>query len=109
MGVILYSHGNKTHFHNKGCALGVILEETVFGTQKWSIDHSIFSLLGAGGGEGHLEVLFLVVFLCQVAGTHKTTMFMKKGELQPHHCLRSGHLLDMTVKWPIQPCCVKFL
>ena len=64
MGVILHSHGNKTHFHNKGCALGVILEVMVFGTQKWSIDHSIFSLLGAGGGEGNLEVLFLVVFLC---------------------------------------------
>ena len=64
MGVILYSHGNKFHFHNKGCALGVILEVTVFGTQKWSIDQSIFSLLGAGGGEGNLEVLFLVVFLC---------------------------------------------
>ena len=41
MGVILYSHGNKTRFHNKGCALSVILEVTVFGTQKWSIDHSI--------------------------------------------------------------------
>ena len=37
MGVILYSHGNKTHFHNKGCALGVILEVTVFGTQKWPL------------------------------------------------------------------------
>ena len=45
-------------------ALGVILEVTVFGTQKWSIDHSIFSLLGAGSGKGNLEVLFLVVFLC---------------------------------------------
>lgn len=64
MGVILYCHENKSHFHNKGCALGVILEVTVFGTQKWSIDQSIFSLLGAGGGEGNLEVLFLVVFLC---------------------------------------------
>ena len=64
MGVILYCHGNKSHFHNKGCALGVILEMTVFGTQKWSIDQSIFSLLGEEGGEGNLEVLFLVVFLC---------------------------------------------
>ena len=61
MGVILYSHGNKSHFHNKGCALGVILEVTVFGTQKWSIDQSIFSLLGEEGGEGNLEVLSLVV------------------------------------------------
>ena len=41
-----------------------ILEVTVLGTQKWSIDHCISSLLGAGGGEGNLEVLFLVVFLC---------------------------------------------
>ena len=26
---------------------------------------------------------------------------MKEGELQPHHCLRPGHLFDMTVKWPV--------
>ena len=27
----------KTHFHKKGCALGLILKVRVFGTQKWSI------------------------------------------------------------------------
>lgn len=48
-------------------------------------------------------------YAIQVAGTYKTKMFMKEGELQRHHCLRSGHLFDMTVKWPIQLCYVKFL
>ena len=32
---IFHSHAIKTHFHKKGCALGLILEVRVFGTQKW--------------------------------------------------------------------------
>ena len=31
------SHANKTHFHKKGCALGLILKVRVFGTRKWPI------------------------------------------------------------------------
>ena len=31
-----HSHA-KTHFHKKGCALGLILKVRVFGTRKWSI------------------------------------------------------------------------
>ena len=30
-------HANKTHFHKKGCALGLILKVRVFGTRKWPI------------------------------------------------------------------------
>ena len=37
MEMILHSHANKTHFHKKGCALGLILKLRVFGTQKWPI------------------------------------------------------------------------
>ena len=37
MEMILYSHANKTHFHKKDCALGLILKVRVFGTRKWSI------------------------------------------------------------------------
>ena len=29
------SHANITHFHKKGCALGLILKVRVFGTRKW--------------------------------------------------------------------------
>ena len=32
-----YSHANKTHYHKKGCALGLILKVRVFETQKWPI------------------------------------------------------------------------
>ena len=32
-----HSHANKTHFHNKGCALGLLLKVRVLGTQKWPI------------------------------------------------------------------------
>ena len=37
MEMIFHSHANKTHFHKKGCALGLILKERVFGTRKWPI------------------------------------------------------------------------
>ena len=30
-------HANKTHFHKKGGALGLISKVGVFGTQKWPI------------------------------------------------------------------------
>ena len=36
----LYSHANKTHFHKKGCALGLILKMNVLGTQKWPIEQT---------------------------------------------------------------------
>ena len=32
---IFHSHANNTHFHKKGCALGLILKVRVFGTRKW--------------------------------------------------------------------------
>ena len=37
MEMIFHSHANKTHFHKKGCALGLILKVRVFGTQRWPI------------------------------------------------------------------------
>ena len=32
-----YEYANKTHFHHKGFALGLVLKVTVFGTRKWLI------------------------------------------------------------------------
>ena len=37
MEMSFHSHANKTHFHKKGCALGLILKVTDFGTRKWAI------------------------------------------------------------------------
>ena len=37
MEIIFHSHANKTHFHKKGCALGLILKVRVFGTRRWPI------------------------------------------------------------------------
>ena len=37
METIFHSHASKTHFHKKGCALGLILKVRVFGTRKWPI------------------------------------------------------------------------
>ena len=35
--LIFHSHANKTHFHKKGCALGLILKVRVFRTRRWRI------------------------------------------------------------------------
>ena len=40
MEMIFHFHVNKTHFHKKGCALGIILKVRVFGTQKWPVAHA---------------------------------------------------------------------
>ena len=40
-----YYHENKTHFHKKGFALGLVLIERVFGTQKWPIQHGVFKTI----------------------------------------------------------------
>ena len=40
MEIIFHSHANKTHFHKKGCALGLISKVRVFGTRKWLINRS---------------------------------------------------------------------
>ena len=37
MEMIFHSHANKTHFHKKGCTLGLILKVRCFGTRKWPI------------------------------------------------------------------------
>ena len=44
MEIIFHSHANKTHFHKKGCALGIILKVMVFRTRKWPIGHALLSL-----------------------------------------------------------------
>ena len=41
MEMIFHSHANKSHFHKKGCALGLILKVRVFGTRKWPIHLNI--------------------------------------------------------------------
>ena len=48
MEMIFHSHANKIHFHNKGCALDLILKVRVFGTRKWPISFVNF--------EAHLSV-----------------------------------------------------
>ena len=61
MEIIFYSHASKTHFHKKGCALGLILKVRVFGTRKWPIELNIIQFErykchgGVGGGRGKGE------------------------------------------------------
>ena len=37
MEMIFHPHANKTQFHKKGCAFGLILKVRVFGTRKWPV------------------------------------------------------------------------
>ena len=37
MKMIFNYHANKTHFHNKGFALSLVLKVRFFGTRKWPI------------------------------------------------------------------------
>ena len=37
MEMIIHAHANKTHFHKKDFALGLILKVRVLGTRKWPI------------------------------------------------------------------------
>ena len=38
MEIVFHSHANKTHFHKKGCAPGLILKVRVSRTRKWPIE-----------------------------------------------------------------------
>ena len=38
MKMSFYSHANRTHFHNKGFALSLVLKVRFFGTRKWPIN-----------------------------------------------------------------------
>ena len=51
MEMIFHSHANKTHFHKRGCALGLISKVGGFGTRKWPInDHFLV--------DGFAEILY---------------------------------------------------
>ena len=43
MKMIFHSHANKTHFHKKGSAPGLILKVRAFGTRKWPLELDIFA------------------------------------------------------------------
>ena len=40
MKIIFHSHANKTHFHKKGCAVGLILKVKVLRIQKLPIEQT---------------------------------------------------------------------
>ena len=45
MEMIFHSHANETHFHKKGCALGLFLKVRVSGTRKWPIEQFYFKIV----------------------------------------------------------------
>ena len=51
MKMTFHSHANKTHFHKKGCALGLLLKVRVLGTKKWPIEKLFIIRLRGVEGE----------------------------------------------------------
>ena len=51
MKMSFHSHANKTHFHKKGCALGLLLKVRVLGTKKWPIEKLFIIRLRGVEGE----------------------------------------------------------
>ena len=45
MEMFFHSLANKTHFHKKGCALGLFFKVRVFGTRKWPIEQFYFKIV----------------------------------------------------------------
>jgi len=54
MAMIFHSQANESHFHKKGCALGLILIVRVFGTRKWPVARPV-------GKNVKFQVLFVLV------------------------------------------------
>ena len=61
------SHGNdflfsckENHFHKKGCALGLILKMTVFGTRKWPIARYYIHLARSKSETPRLDVFVVL-------------------------------------------------
>ena len=51
MKMIFNYDANKTHFHNKGFALSLVLKVRFFGTRKWPIQHNQHCLGERGTAE----------------------------------------------------------
>ena len=61
MEMIFHCRGNKSHFHKKGCALGLILKVRVFGTRKWRIKKTTSGILFHNRIKKNLAVKYITV------------------------------------------------
>ena len=85
MEMIFHSHANKTHFHQKGCAISLILKVRVFGTRKWptrfmtgsAVSKSFPHLVVEGNAEAECTKLLLEWVSCAVLAecTYQTVLF----------------------------------
>ena len=61
MEMIFHCRGNKSHFHKKGCALGLILKVRVFGTRKWLLKRQRLVFFFTNRIKNNLAVKYITV------------------------------------------------
>ena len=80
---------NKTHFHNKGFALSLVLKVKLFGTRKWPIQTISY------GSEQHFPVVLFIKLYKVVLTVESVDEILKTLEVLPFKL----KLLSRTFLW----------
>ena len=92
MEMIFHCRGNKSHFHKKGCALGLILKVRVSGTRKWPIKKTTSGILfHKSHKKKNLAVKYITVLPLLNTKKKKTSSFTENS-LGPLTCKASDNL-----------------
>ena len=86
MEIIFHCHASKTHFHKRGCALGLILKVRVFGTQKWPISFKYIPTMIAH----YLLIKKLLVKNCRLKCSRQREQLKR---------MVINHLFTQTIRW----------
>ena len=81
MEMIFHCRGNKSHFHKKGCALGLILKVRVSGTRKWPIKKTTSVILFHKSHKKNLAVKYITVL--PLLNTKKKLPLLRRTLLVP--------------------------
>ena len=97
MEIIFNYDANKTHFHNTGFALSLVLKVTLFGTQKWPIVLIQLSRYKVGYGKylHPVEVNTSIAQFCSKYRRENTAFIASKGHLP---CKQSIYTRTCKVK-----------
>ena len=88
MEMIFHSHANKSHFHKKGCALGLILKVRFSGTRKWPIKKTTSGIYFHKSHKENLAVKYITV----VPLLNRKNSSFTDSSLAPPRCKTSYNL-----------------